>query len=70
MEDGSEVAVKRLLLQACEGLAENERKISSLTEAKDSQFILRHHHVFQDNDFMYLVSDLCEETLLQHVQSH
>ena len=69
MEDGREVAVKRMLLQACESSAENEKEISSLIETKESPFILSYHHVFQDETFMYLISDLCEETLNEHVQS-
>ena len=36
---------------------------------KGSPFILSYHDVFQDNTFMYLVSDLCEETLKEHVES-
>ena len=70
MEDGSEVAVKRMLLQACEGLAQNEKEISCLIKTKGSPFILSYHDVFQDDTFMYLISDLCEETLEEHVQSH
>ena len=69
MEDGSEVAVKRMLLQACEGLAKNEKEISSLIKTKRSPFILSYLDVFQDEIFMYLISDLCEETLNEHVQS-
>ena len=70
MEDGSEVAVKRMLLQACEDLAQNEKEISCLIKTKGSPFILSYHDVFQDDTFMYLISDLCEETLEEHVQSH
>ena len=69
MEDGSEVAVKRMLLQACEDLAENEKEISSVIKTKGSSFILSYHQVSQDDTFMYLISDLCEETLQEHVQS-
>ena len=69
MEDGSEVAVKRMLLQACEDSAENEKEISNLIKTKGSSFISSYHHVFQDDNFMYLISDLCEETLEEHVQS-
>ena len=69
MEDGSEVAVKRMLLQASEDLAENEKEISCLMKTKGSPFILRYHDVFQDDTFMYLISDLCEQTLEEHVQS-
>ena len=69
MEDGREVAVKRMLLQACESSAQNEREISNLIKTKGSPFILSYHDVFQDDTFMYLISDLCEETLKEHVQS-
>ena len=69
MEDGSEVAVKRMLLQACEDLAENEKEISKVITTKGSPFILSFQHVFKDETFMYLISDLCEETLQEHVQS-
>ena len=69
MEDGSEVAVKRMLLQACEDSAENEKKISNLLKKKVSPFILSYHHVFQDDTFMYLISDLCEETLKEYIES-
>ena len=69
MEDGSEVAVKRMLLQACKDLAENEKEISNLIKTKGSPFILSYHHVLQDETFMYLISDLCEETLKEHVES-
>ena len=69
MEDGSEVAVKRMLLQECKDSAENEKEISSLITKKGSPFILSYRHVFQDDTFIYLISDLCEETLQEHVQS-
>ena len=69
MEDGSEVAVKRMLLQASKDLAENEREVLNLIKTKGSPFILSYHHVFKDDSFMYLISDLCEETLKEHVQS-
>ena len=69
MEDGSEVAVKRMLLQACEDLAENEKEISNIIKTKGSPFILSFHYVFKDETFMYLISDLCEETLDEHVKS-
>ena len=69
MEDGSEVAVKRMLLQASEDLAINEKVISSVIKTKGSPFILNYHNVFKDETFMYLISDLCEETLREHVQS-
>ena len=69
MDDGREAAVKRMLLQASQDSAENETEISSLIKTKGSPFILSYHDVFQDNTFMYLISDLCEETLKEHVES-
>ena len=69
MDDGREVAVKRMLLQASQDSAQNEREISSLIKTKGSPFILSYHDVFHDNTFMYLISDLCEETLKEHVES-
>ena len=69
MEDGSEVAVKRMLLQASNDLAENEKNISRLINTKKSPFILSYQHVFKDDTFMYLISDLCEETLKEHIES-
>ena len=69
MEDGSEVAVKRILLQACKSSVENEKEILSFINTKRSPFVLSYRHVFQDETFMYLISDLCEETLEEHVQS-
>ena len=68
-EDGNEVAVKRMLLQANKGSAENEKKILGHIKTKGSPFILRYHGVFLDRNFMYLITDLCEETLEEHVQS-
>ena len=69
MEDGSEVAVKRMLLEVCKSSVENEKEILSFINTKRSPFILNYPHVFQDEIFMYLISDLCEETLGVYVQS-
>ena len=68
-EDNTEVAVKRMWLESCKDLAENEKEISYLIKAKGSSFILRYHGVFRDDTFMYLISDLCEETLVEYVRS-
>ncbi|CAB4043063.1 serine threonine- kinase endoribonuclease ire-1-like isoform X1, partial [Paramuricea clavata] len=69
MEDGSEVAVKRILLQSSEEAAENEKKILSLIETKKSPFIVSYRNFLKDATFMYLIVDLCEETLKEHVES-
>jgi serine/threonine-protein kinase/endoribonuclease IRE1 len=67
MEDGSEVAVKRMLQQACDDLAENEDKILNLT--MKSPFIVNYRNFVKDTTFVYLIVDLCEETLKEHVHS-
>ena len=69
MEDGNEVAVKRMVIQACEESAQNEIKILSRTDTQNSPFIVSYRYFHQDNNFIYLILDLCEETLREHVHS-
>ena len=69
MDDGNEVAVKRMLSQTSETLAQNELNILSCSAKSKSPYIVNYRHFFQDNDFMYLILDLCEETLKDHVLS-
>ncbi|XP_028415832.1 probable serine/threonine-protein kinase ireA [Dendronephthya gigantea] len=69
LQDGSEVAIKRMLIQACEDTAENERDILSLINTKKSPFIVSYRHFLMDNTFMYLILDLCEKTLDKYVCS-
>ncbi len=69
LEDGSEVAVKRMLKDQCGDAAENERKILSLINTKKSPFIVNYRHFLKDNIFMYLIVDLCEQTLVEYVNS-
>jgi serine/threonine protein kinase len=66
MEDGSEVAIKRMLVPACEDLAENEKNILSRVV---SPFIVSYRTFLEDATFVYLIVDLCEETLKEHVES-
>ena len=70
MEDGSEVAVKRMLRDDCEDTAENERNILSLVESNKSPFVVNYRTFVKGDTFVYLIVDLCEETLYEHVQSH
>ena len=70
MEDGSEVAVKRTLIDDCEHTVENERNILSLIERKKSPFVVNYRTFVKGATFVYLIVDLCEETLCKHVQSH
>ncbi len=69
MEDGSEVAVKRMVIQACEESAQNEIEILSRTDTQKSPFIVSYRHFHRDDNFIYLIVDLCEETLGEHVLS-
>ncbi|XP_028395445.1 2-5A-dependent ribonuclease-like [Dendronephthya gigantea] len=77
MKDGSEVAVKRILVQNEDETVENEKEIMSLIET-NSPFIVKYRHFHRDDTFMYLIVDLCEETLrklvqassIEHVQEH
>ena len=68
MEDGSEVAVKRMLIQTSKDKAENEKAILTLIHTKKSPFIVSYRSFLKDSTFMYLVVDLCEETLKDHIR--
>ena len=68
-EDGGEVAVKRMLIQACQKEAENEKNILSLIDTKKSPFIVSYRKYLKDRTFIYLILDLCEEPLDKHVES-
>ncbi|CAB4016413.1 serine threonine- kinase endoribonuclease ire-1-like [Paramuricea clavata] len=69
LEDGSEVAVKKMLIETCEDAAENEKEILSLIEAKKSPYIVSYRLLLKDSIFFYLIADLCENTLNDHVSS-
>ncbi|XP_028417226.1 serine/threonine-protein kinase/endoribonuclease IRE1-like [Dendronephthya gigantea] len=78
LKDGSEVAVKRILVQSEDKTAENEKEIMSLFKTNDSSFTVSYRHFYRDDTFMYLIIDLCEETLRElvhecsigHLQEH
>ena len=69
VEDGSEVAVKRMVIQACEESAQNEIEIMSRTDTQKSPFIVSYRYFHRDDNFIYLILDLCEETLGEYVHS-
>ncbi|XP_028417185.1 probable serine/threonine-protein kinase ireA isoform X1 [Dendronephthya gigantea] len=69
MEDGTEVAVKKMLVQKCDKIAENEREIMDLIKTSDSPFIVSYRHFHRDDTFIYLILDLCEETLMELVHA-
>ena len=73
MQDGSEVAVKRIWMQGREFIkVQNEIEILQLTAGRKtakSPFIVNYRDFIRDDTFMYLILDLCEETLKEHVHS-
>ena len=69
MEDGSPVAVKTMLISSCKELAENENDILNLIETERSPFIVQYRKFLKGPLFMYLILDLCEESLTEHVTS-
>ncbi|XP_028395304.1 uncharacterized protein LOC114519378 [Dendronephthya gigantea] len=70
MKDGSEVAVKRMVLQKWDKVAENEMEIMSLLKTENSPFIVSYRYFHRDENFIHLIVDLCEETLTELVGSH
>ena len=69
MEDGAEVAVKRIFKQEFEDAAQNELEILSQIDASKSPFIVSYRKCLNDATFVYIVLDLCEETLREHVRT-
>ena len=67
IEDGSEVAVKRMLTAACNETAKNEVEIFKLIGANESPFIVTFRKFLKDDLFSYVIVDLCEESLREHV---
>ena len=69
MEDGSPVAVKAMLINSCKETAENENEILSLVETERYPFIVNYRKFLKQPTFMYLILELCEESLKKHVES-
>ena len=67
-EDGSEVAVKRVLTSTCEKMAMNECKFVNLAESTNSSHLVRCRYFEEIGEFYYFVLDLFEETLADFVQ--
>ena len=68
-EDGSEVAVKRVLTSSGEKMAMNERKFVNLAESINSRHLVRCRHSEEIGEFYYFVLDLFEETLKNYVEN-
>ena len=69
MEDGNEVAVKRIWIQSDNEAVENEKEIMSLIKRNICPYIVNYRHFHRGDDFMYLIVDLCEETLEELVDA-
>ena len=68
--DGVEKAVKRLPRDACSSLAEQEKKVLNELNTKKSQYVVNYWFLEEqsDNDYLFLILDLCEETLENFVK--
>ena len=66
--DGYERAVKRLPRDACTGVAEQEKKLLNKLNAK-SNYLVNYWFLDEqsDKDYLFLILDLCEETLANFV---
>ena len=64
-DDGSEVAVKRILTET---LKEDEMIIGNLSELKKSNNIVNYREVIFGDTFSYVILDLCEETLADYIE--
>lgn len=70
LEDGTEVAVKRMVIYSYKKLAENEERVLTLLEVENSKHIVNCRHFERGNLFTFLILDLCEETSVDHAESH
>ncbi len=69
--DGVERAVKRLPRDSCSGLAEQEKKILNELNTKKSIYVVNYWFLEEQSDknYLFLILDLCEETLADFVSS-
>ena len=72
LKDGSEVAVKRAVINFSKHLNANnkEKEILSSLPVKTSPHIVNYRCFKYEDPFSYLVLDLCEETLEDYVKTH
>ncbi|XP_046844154.1 serine/threonine-protein kinase/endoribonuclease IRE2-like isoform X1 [Xenia sp. Carnegie-2017] len=64
-------AVKRLLRDNCVELAEREKDILNELNAKRSNYVVNYWYLEEElgTDYLYLILDLCEESLESYVKS-
>ena len=70
-KDGYGKAVKRVRRDNCTNEAENEMKIFNEFKAKKSSYVVNYYHLEEDTgtEYVYLILDLCEESLESFVKS-
>ncbi|XP_046844542.1 uncharacterized protein LOC124438449 isoform X2 [Xenia sp. Carnegie-2017] len=70
-KDGYGKAVKRIRRDICTNEAENEMKILNEIKAKKSSYVVNYYHLEEDTgtEYVYLILDLCEESLESFVKS-
>ena len=68
--DGYERAVKRLPRDDCACLAQQEKNIFNEPNAIQSKYVVRYWYMDDksDLDWIYLIMDLCEESLNQYIE--
>ena len=67
VSDGKEVAVKCMLTDNCEHLAENEINILNMLKMEKSPHVVRYLHYKRGDPFVYIVLELCEFSLKEYV---
>ncbi|XP_046862167.1 uncharacterized protein LOC124455575 isoform X2 [Xenia sp. Carnegie-2017] len=70
-KDGYGKAVKRVRRDNCNKEAENEMKILNEIKTKNSKYVVNCYHLEEDTgtEYIYLILDLCEESLESFVKS-
>ena len=69
LEDGTEVAVKRILSDRLSNSVKEEIKMLKFPKLRDAKHIVNYKYFEEKDQFCYLVLDLCEMTLEQFVMS-
>ncbi|XP_046844111.1 uncharacterized protein LOC124438157 isoform X2 [Xenia sp. Carnegie-2017] len=70
-KDGYGKAVKRVRRDNCTNEAENEMRILNEIKAKKSSYVVNYYHLGEEpgTEYVYLILDLCEESLERFVKS-
>ena len=70
-KDGYGKAVKRIRRDNCITIAQKEKEILNEFNAKESKYVVKYYYLEEDTetDYVYLIIDLCEESLESFVES-